>query len=185
MPLRAGSFQRPSFQHPSHTSGNQGWILRPLFNGHGGRREPDFPSKACFWMENLSRPISPGEVSQFPFRGSLVQLRAGSFQRPGFQHHSHTSGNQGWILRPLTRFGDPGPDFETPLTLWAPGAEFSNPSHTLGARGWIWRPLPHFGCPGPDLETPHTLWAPPRTGEIFEFFLEKSEKSEKSEKLKS
>ena len=127
---------------------------------HGGRREPDFPSKACFWMENLSRPKSPPwEVSQSPFRGSLVQLRAGSFQRPGFQHHSHTSGNQGWILRPLTRFGDPGPDFETPLTLWAAGAEFSNPSHTLGARGWIWRPLPHFGHPGPDFEPPLTLCA--------------------------
>ena len=128
------------------------------------------PKLAFGWKIYPALSPPPWEVSQSPFRGSLVQLRAGSFQRPGFQHHSHTSGNQGWILRPLTRFGDPGPDFETPLTLWAPGAEFSNPSHTLGARGWIWRPLPHFGHPGPDFETPPTLWAPSLRGQISGFF---------------
>ena len=145
--LRAGNFKRPGYHHPSHTLGKQGWIWKPLSKGHGGKGEPDFPSKTCFWMENLSRPNPPWEVSRLPFRGSLVQLREGRFKRPGFQHPSCTSGNQGWILRPLSHFGRPGLDFQTPLTRWAPGAGFGDPSHTLGTLGRILRPLSHFGRP--------------------------------------
>ena len=52
------------------------------------------PKLAFGWK--ISPALSPPwEVSQFPFRESLVPLRAGSFQRPSFQHPSHTSGNQG------------------------------------------------------------------------------------------